>query len=474
MLVAACGDEGGGPGEPLALEACGDGLECGSLEVPLDPAQAEGETIELALLRRPATDPARREGAILVNPGGPGASGIDIERDVIGQLSGAVPQLSARFDFVTWDPRGADRSGGIDCLDDDAVEEFVHLDPEPEDDSEWAEIDRASREFAAACEARSGPLLAHVDTETSARDMDRIRVALGDETISYLGFSYGTLLGATYATLFPERVRAFVLDAAVTPAPDLLAALRSQVGGYEAQLGRFLEDCGGDGACPFHGGTGSSSVGSAYDALAASLDETALPTGAPIDLGEAYFADAVSAFVQEGRWDELAAGLAAAEGGDGAALWTIVDPVTRLREDGTMPNATEAWFAIASLDAPCPEGFDLPAYRAWVGQSVAAAPRLGAWLASAAARCLGWSVRRPEAPTPIHAPTAPPLMVIGGLNDPAAPYELAGELTTLLDNDSHLRTWSGEGHVALGRSFCLFGAAMDFLADPSTPPPECE
>ncbi|HEY8173627.1 MAG TPA: alpha/beta fold hydrolase, partial [Dehalococcoidia bacterium] len=196
--------------EVLDWSACDDSLECATLDVPLDYADPAGKTIPLALARRPADDGSARIGSLLVNPGGPGASGVDLAR----QADLVFPQeLLDRFDIVGFDPRGVGESDAVDCGD--RFDDYFGLDPTPDDDAERQALIDGARTFVQRCEEHSADILPHVDTTSAARDMDVIRTALGEDKLTYFGFSYGTYLGATYADLFPDRVRAFALDGAV-------------------------------------------------------------------------------------------------------------------------------------------------------------------------------------------------------------------------------------------------------------------
>jgi pimeloyl-ACP methyl ester carboxylesterase len=221
----------------LAWTPCGGTFQCARLEVPLDYANPQARSIELALVRQPARDPSRRIGALLINPGGPGGSGVEITRFLAVALAGEV---QARFDIVGFDPRGVGGSTPLLCHDN--IQRLGGLEPEPDSADEWAEVIRLTRGFTELCAARGADMLPHLGSVNVARDMDRIREALGDEQISYLGYSYGTVLGALYADRFPTRLRAAVLDGAVDigqPAEELIGA---QAAGFERTFNRFVEN----------------------------------------------------------------------------------------------------------------------------------------------------------------------------------------------------------------------------------------
>jgi pimeloyl-ACP methyl ester carboxylesterase len=218
----------GSGAQALSWSSCGGGFQCGSLTVPLDYSNPNnGKTIKLALIRKPATDQANRIGSVLTNPGGPGASGIQYLR----QAAGGMGDLNKRFDLVGFDPRGVGASAPIRCLNGPDEDAFNALDPVWDDPQEKAAGIQADQSFAAGCQQMSGDILPYVDTASAARDMDQIRAAVGDEKLTYLGFSYGTYLGEMYAHLFPTHVRALSLDGVIDPtvAPNdmLLAQVNS-------------------------------------------------------------------------------------------------------------------------------------------------------------------------------------------------------------------------------------------------------
>ena len=208
--------------EPLQWSACGTGIECAELRVPLDHADPTGTTIGLALARRPARDPDQRIGALLVNPGGPGASGVNLAIS-LNSLDGAILD---RFDIVGWDPRGVRRSEALGCNDD--LLDFYRLDPSPDSPDEADELNRAAAAAASACELAAGDRLAHLTTDDTVADLDLIRRALGEDQISYLGYSYGTLIGLRYAEAHGSRVRAMVLDGVFDPTQPLTEWLTDQ------------------------------------------------------------------------------------------------------------------------------------------------------------------------------------------------------------------------------------------------------
>ena len=236
-------------GQQVDWSECGSN-ECGTLTVPVDYTDPDGETIELNLERVLAGSPDDRVGSLVVNPGGPGGSGVDYASAadfIVG------PDVRRRYDVVGFDPRGVGRSAPVDCLSDAGLDDFLGTDPTPDDAAEEEGFADASANLAKSCAANAGALLGHVSTVDAAKDMDILRAALGDAKLNFLGKSYGTYLGATYADLFPQLVGQFVLDGVV--APDLTSAEvnQGQAEGFELATRAWAKDCVEEGDCPLGG-----------------------------------------------------------------------------------------------------------------------------------------------------------------------------------------------------------------------------
>src|SRR4051794_17692122 len=256
---------------PLARWSdCGSGFQCSTVSVPTDYANPSAGALNLSVVRLPASDAAHRIGSLFVNPGGPGGSGIDLVREAFDAFPAGV---LARFDLVGFDPRGVNLSSPVRCVDN--LDDHVALDPSPDSAAELKALVDDARSFAAACGRRNGDELAHVSTEDVARDLELLRAAVGDEKLTYLGFSWGTLLGATYADLFPERVRAMALDGAVDPALPLDRMRGDQAVGFETALGHFLADCADRPSCAFRGAGGARKT---FDRLMADIEAHPLPS----------------------------------------------------------------------------------------------------------------------------------------------------------------------------------------------------
>lgn len=454
--AASAAPDAGVPG--LDWADCGDGFQCATAVVPLDHARPRGETIELALIRKPAVDPARRIGTLFTNPGGPGGSGVDFVRTT---PPAALAAVTADFDFVGWDPRGVGASTRVEC---GQGPDFVSGLPRPGrfDPADWI---RASREYGAGCLATSGRLLRHVSTADTARDLDLLRRAVKDEKLSYLGFSYGTLIGSTYASLFPGRTRAMVLDAAIDPDGWLnrpLEARQEQVSSFEQSLGRFFTACARDQlACS---GFGGADPADAFDALVTRLDRQPVPAGAgmPALDGDGVLDAADDIVYRKGLWSYFAAGLAAAQAGDGSLLQALNASGSGIDGDATT--------AIRGTDQAYPRrpGPVLAAGR----RSAGLFPRFG-WLSGAIE--LPEALYPAEAAQPFRGPFrnpagAVPILVIGGTHDPATPYVWSQRLVAQLGN-ARLLTYAADGHVALtSLNSCAIGAAFTYLTGGPLPP----
>src|SRR4051794_22038790 len=297
---------------------CDEG-QCATLSVPLDDAAPQAEQIDLALARVPAKDPNRRIGSLLVNPGGPGAPGIDFVKEVADNLPG---EIADRFDVVGWDPRGAGTSSPVDCGD--RLDFLFDVDTAPDDAAERQALDDASKQFADACEQGSGNLLSHIASIDTVHDMERIRTALGDDKLTYLGFSYGTYLGALYAQEYPDQVRALVLDGAVDPAIPASEVSLQQAKAFEASLAAFLQDCARRDECAFHGGDDPAG---ALAKLRERIDREGITNddGRRLGPSELDIALAAPLYLGASGYHTLAGALSAADDGNPDPLFDLFD-----------------------------------------------------------------------------------------------------------------------------------------------------
>ena len=449
-------------GGTLDWVECGESLECTTLDVPLVHDDPTAGTITLPLTRHLAQDPGERIGTLLVNPGGPGVGALFLA-EFAEQIY--ADDLLDRFDILAWDPRGVGGSDPhVDCVDD--LDPYFSLDPTPDDEAERAALESTGREFGEACAANTGELLlANISTRDTAIDMDLIRQALGEEEISYFGFSYGSELGATWATLFPETVRAAVLDSSSAPNADTDDQAVEDTVALERVFTAFLTDCADDPTCAFHnGGNPASAFSDLMDSLEA--DPLEVDTDRPaVNEAIALFA-VISALYDSASWPELARQLDEAQAGDGAGLLDAYDQYLLRNPDGTYTNEFEALLAINCLDAPGPT--DHAAVDALNDEIAVAAPLLGQF-ESLPYVCADWPVRRSGEPVEITGAGAGPILVIGATGDPVTSIESSGKMADALE-EGFLVTVDAAQHTVYGVDDCGDDAVHAYLVDLVVPP----
>ncbi|WP_326826425.1 alpha/beta hydrolase [Streptosporangium sp. NBC_01756] len=461
LSTTACADAGR-PKTALDWTDCGDGFECAKLGVPLDHGKPEGERIQISVVRLPAS--GDRIGSILVNPGGPGGSGVEYARSARSVLSAAV---RARFDVVGFDPRGVGGSSPVRCLSSSELDAYTGLDGSPDSPAEVAALEEGSRRFAEGCQARSGKLLPHVGTADAARDMDLLRAALGDKGLTYLGKSYGTQLGAVYADLFPGRVRALVLDGAVDPSLSPLELNATQAHGFEVALDAFLEDCFTVEDCPFDGSVKSARAEIAELLRAADRKPLANGTGDSRQIGEAWTTlGLITPLYDHQSWPVLRQALDAALKGDGTTLLRMADLLIDRREDGAYSNQTEANMAVNCIDGHFPRSS--PALARAARDAAIDAPLFGSSVMWSSLPCTYWPVKG-TSKQKIDAPGAAPIVVVGTERDPATPYEWSKALAEQLSSGV-LVGFDGDGHTAyLTGSSCVDRLVDDYLIKLAVP-----
>lgn len=443
--------------QQLAWTGC-SGAECAQLTVPVDYAQPTGATIEISVLRVPAKKSGDRLGSLVVNPGGPGGSGVDYARAadfIVGK------DVRNRYDVVGFDPRGVGRSSPIDCLSDAGLDAFLGADPTPDDAAEEQQFAAGAAGFAASCAKNAGPLLAHVSTEDAARDMDVLRAALGEEKLTYLGKSYGTYLGATYADLFPQQVGRFVLDGVV--APDLTSAEINlgQAEGFERATRAWAQYCVSEGDCPL--GDSVDSVMEGLRGFLADVDAAPLPKtgdGSVPALTEGWASLGIAAAMyDQGAWRTLVDAMTDAVDGDGTALMQLADQYAdRNPGGGYAGNIMEVIYAVNCLDKP--ESDSVPEHQALADAAAERAPTWGRYLAWSSLPCGSWPFEPTNEPHEIRAEGAEPIVVIGTTRDPATPYEWSVRLHDQLAKAS-LISFDGDGHTAYTRSNSCVDDAVD-------------
>lgn len=461
-------------GQKARWRSCGvPGFECATLKAPLDYDKPAGEEVRLAVARKKATGPGARLGSLLVNPGGPGGSAIGYLQAYAG--IGYPAGVRARYDMVAVDPRGVARSEPVECLDGRDMDAYTQTDSTPDDARERTELVDAYKKFAEGCGAHSPELLRHVSTVETARDMDIVRAALGDPKLNYVGASYGTFLGATYAGLFPERSGRLVLDGAMDPSLPARRLNLDQTAGFETAFQSFAKDCVQQPDCPLGTkGTTTAQVGSNLKAFFRKLDAHPIPTGDADGrkLGEALATTGViAAMYDESSWAQLREALTSAiKEKDGAGLLVLSDSYYERDAEGRYSNLMSANAAVNCLDLP--PSYDSPEeVEKALPEFEKASPVFGEGLAWASLNCAYWPVRATGEPHRIEARGAAPIVVVGTTRDPATPYRWARALAAQLTS-ARLLTYEGDGHTAYGRGSACIDSAIDTYLLDGTPPAE--
>ncbi|MEU9121286.1 alpha/beta hydrolase [Streptomyces sp. NPDC048506] len=442
------------------------GFECATMKAPLDYAKPSPATdLKLAVARKKATGPGSRLGSLMVNPGGPGGSAIDY----LQQYAPQPASVRARYDMVAMDPRGVARSEPVECLSNKQMDRYTETDQTPDSSAEVNGLVTAYRDFAKGCEARSGKVLPHVSTIEAARDMDVLRAVLGDKKLTYVGASYGTFLGATYAGLFPTRSGRLVLDGAMDPDRDSRTINLDQTRGFNTAFTAFAGDCIKKKDCPL-GHKSAADAGKQLSAFFKKLDAHPVATGETRPLTESLAMTGVIAAMYDQRaWPMLREYLAQAKAGNGRGLLTLSDSYYERDANGKYANQMYANPAVNCLDlAPA---FTTPdQVRAALPSFRKASPVFGDSFAWAALNCAYWPVKASGTFHRIEAKGAAPIIVVGTTRDPATPYAWAKSLAHQLTSAT-LLTYQGDGHTAYGRgSTCIDAAINTYLLKGTAPP----
>ena len=438
----------------LEWEDCAGGLECTTFEVPYDYENPSIGTFRLPVTRRLANNLSECIGTLLINPGGPGAAALDYVAYADQVFSNSIVD---RFDIVAWDPRGVGQSDPhIDCVD--SMDDYFGLDPSPDDESETQLLTSGAEAFATACMTRSGEFLPYVSTMNTASDMDVLRRALNEEQISYLGFSYGTSLGATWATLFPETVRAAVLDAAVDPTTGYVDGLLLQAGGFESSLNAFLTKCNTS-QCSFM--KIGESAEDAFDRILLSLDQNPIANENDRTFTNQGVAQTgiAGALYGDYQWPQLESALSAADLGDGQALLLLFDEYFSRDSSGLTDDSLDAYFGISCLDRDEPITPDQVLNLKSGLQDIA--PRLGAGWIQEMLICANWQVE-PQGGINVSANTEHRIVVVGSTGDAATPLEGTRNMVTALGR-ARLVISPLEQHTTYGSDVCVTKIVDDYL-----------
>ncbi|WP_239096132.1 alpha/beta hydrolase [Micromonospora lutea] len=446
--------------------------ECARIEVPRDWAggtaattgPGAGETFEIALIRVRSTNQRDRIGSLLINPGGPGGSGVDTAVYLsFGERFGGLPDsIMERFDIVGFDPRGVARSSPVECIPDGDLDALFGFDPNPASQEMFDVFVMANRRIGQGCGNKYGDQLPLYSTEQAARDMDAIRAAVGDEKMTYLGYSYGTLLGATYAQLFPQRVRALVLDGAVDPRQGLIEGSESQAKGFERAFDNFTRWCElNAGRCPI-GPYPRMAVNSALEK--ARVSPVRNTDGREATAGWIFYAIVASLYSESG-WQQLAEAIDRLNESNPTDVFRLADNYADRDSDGQYSNLFDANLAINCADEE--ERPSLERIRQLQSVWSTQYPLFGPALAAGLVSCTEWPGGSDPYPKG-RADGAPPILVIGTTGDPATPYEQTPALAEML-GVGRVLTWEGEGHTAYPQTACITEAVNAYLIDLTVP-----
>ncbi len=472
VVLPAPGTAGAAPTGSLAWKACGDSLECATLSVPVDWSQPAGPHVALAVARRPAKDQRHRLGSLIINYGGPGDPGTQALRAGSGDVPAAIRQ---RFDLVSFDPRGTGASRPISCVDDATYDRVLAQDPTPNSPDQLLSFYNGTNgpvDLVQACIDKQGAWLAQVGTRNTVRDLEALRVAIGEPKLTFLGYSYGTVMGAVYAQMYPDRVRAMVLDGAVNLSSSAASELHDNAAGFEQALDAFLADCAARTSCPFHR---HGNPRGALDQLRQQFESgTQLPVGDGRQAGATlfYLALASGLYDRATGWPFLAKALADAGAGSGSGLAALADQLSGRGPDGHFDDLQEALATIRCDDRhdPLVSFSDFQATYAQYSQQF---PIFGAFLASSP---LGCDPRLPAPPATeqvgdVRVNTAPPILIVGTTGDPATPYTGALDLQQRLKG-SQLLTLVSTEHAGYAKGIACIDQTVDrYLLGRVLPPP---
>ncbi|ANH93309.1 peptidase [Streptomyces sp. SAT1] len=485
-LMAGCGDESPGSGDltaqkldwtdcpaPSVSEGGGtapsplpDGgtWQCAIMKAPLDWSRPRGDTIGIALIRARAAGPGRRIGSLIFNFGGPGGSGVS----TLPSFAQDYAPLRARYDLVSFDPRGVGRSAGVRCESDAQLDRYFQQDATPDDAAERATFLKNTEQFNAACEKNSARVLPHVRTTDAARDMDLMRQVLGDARLHYFGISYGTELGGVYAHLFPGHVGRAVLDAVVDPTQTPEQSSLGQAKGFQLAMDNFAHDCVTKSKCPI--GTTAQDVENRVAALLKNLDAKPIPGIFPRLLTQTAATNGIAqALYSKDLWGPLTEALEQAYAGDGRILMLLSDAMNGRTENGEYSNLTAANVAINCSDEK--QRYDTAYVQRKLPEFRAASPLFGDFLAWGMLSCADWPVPGAADHPDVSAPGSTPILVVGNTGDPATPYEGARKMVEALGRGVGVElTYKGQGHGAYNSGDkCVQSAVNGYLLDGRVP-----
>lgn len=439
--------------QKVSFTDCGSS-RCTWVKVPVDYGKPAGETLRLKVKIRPADGDSPR-GMLFINPGGPGGSGVDFLNTFAGQAS---RDLREDYSIVGFDPRGVGSSTPLKCLGNKAIDTLANSDPDPDTKAEISEFTQSTVELGDACKANSGELASHVSTLEAAKDMDVLRAVLGQKKLDYYGASYGTQLGATYATEFPKNVGRMVLDGAVDASLSDEKQALGQTEGFQRALTSYIADCVKSSACPL--GTDPKAAETKLSDFLQALDQTPMKdkSGRLLTESGAFYGIAVTLYNRD-YWELLTQELSLALKGDPSLMLKLFDAYTTRKADGSYAdNSFESIAAVRCLDSTQPSS--LAQVEKSIPEFEKISPAFGRSMAWGALGCSNWPLKSDNKQIPISAKGAPPIVVVGTTRDPATPYEWAQSLAKQLATGV-LVTREGDGHTG----FHVGNSCIDKIVD---------
>jgi pimeloyl-ACP methyl ester carboxylesterase len=485
LLVAGCSKVVDGqaiigapkPGTPVQWSACESassddvkipaGAECGMLSVPVDYAKPDGDVAQLAMIRFKAT--GDKIGSLIINPGGPGESGVDAAASIVGTMPDSVRQ---HFDVVGFDPRGVGKSTPAVWCNSDAENDRLRADPQVDySPAGVAHIESETRDFVQRCVDKMGKdFLANVGTASVVKDLDAMRAALGDQKLTYLGYSYGTRIGAGYAEAYPQNVRAMILDGAVDPNADPVEADIRQAAAFQTAFNDYAADCAKQSNCPL--GTDPAKAVAVYHDLVDPLVQNPAPTDDPRGLS---YSDSVVGTIlplySPNLWRHLTQGLSELKGGRGDTMLALADLYMGRDGKGHYNNSTDVRVAVNCVDEPPVTERAKVVDEDRRAREVAPFMSYGKFTGYAPlGTCAMWPVPPTSKPHRISAEGLPPILVVSTTNDPATPYQAGVDLAKQLGGP--LLTYQGTQHtVVFQGDACVDDIAAKYLVDVAVPPP---
>lgn len=483
LLVSGCSNVVDGravlsaprPGTPVQWAPCEaasgesripSNAECGLLSVPVNYDDPDGDVAQIAMIRIKAT--GEKIGSLFVNPGGPGESGVEAAVNLVGTMPQSVRE---RFDLVGFDPRGVGLSKPALWCNSDEDNDRLRADPTVEYTDEGVEhIENQTREFIDRCVEEMGEeFLANVGTQSVAKDLDAMREAVGDEKLTYLGYSYGTRIGATYAELFGDKVRAMILDGAVDPNADPVEADLRQAAAFQTAFDDYAADCAQDPSCPL--GTDPAKATDVYKSLVYPLVEDPAPTADPRGLG---YSDAIVGTIlplySPNLWRHLTDGLSELRAGRGDTMLALADLYMGRDAEGHYNNSTDVRVAVNCVDEPPITDRDTVIEQDRRSREVAPFLSYGEFTGNAPmGTCAFWPVPPTSEPHELSVPGLPPTLVVSTTNDPATPYQAGVDLAKQLGG--RLLTYEGTQHtVVFQGNTCVDDIAANYVIDGALPP----